>query len=178
MVYYTFSFILIDTNSGDPGFHQWNLKLKDVIEMLRVSALISVSRLANTLQLFYYFRVIHTLTLLFLKIAIIIQIQRAFCSRQRNFTFWMCHVLLWAHVMLYVASIFVALFSCTPRAKAWDFILPGRCIDQFVADSTACGLNIASDILILILPQREIWKMNMSRRRKWGLSLLFGVGIL
>lgn len=56
----------------------------------------------------------------------------------------------------------VAIFQCTPVKKAWLPQTPGTCIDLKVA-LIANGIpNFVTDILILTLPGRSIWKLQAS----------------
>ncbi|OJJ07854.1 hypothetical protein ASPVEDRAFT_47054 [Aspergillus versicolor CBS 583.65] len=56
----------------------------------------------------------------------------------------------------------VAIFQCTPIKKAWLPQTPGTCIDLKVA-LIANGIpNFVTDILILTLPGRSIWKLQAS----------------
>jgi hypothetical protein len=43
---------------------------------------------------------------------------------------------------------------------------------------TLGSFNLVSDIFILILPQRIIWRLNMSREKKIGIALMFAVGLM
>jgi hypothetical protein len=58
--------------------------------------------------------------------------------------------------------------------------LDGNCnqVDDYVWAMTAGIFNIVSDIAILLIPQRAIWKLNMPLNRKIGISFLFALGLL
>jgi len=43
---------------------------------------------------------------------------------------------------------------------------------------SAAVLNVAIDFTICLLPLPELWKLNMSRRKKSGILLMFSVGLL
>ena len=74
--------------------------------------------------------------------------------------------------------IITTILACSPIAKIWNPLITGHCFnlfDQYV--STAC-INTASDIVILILPQVSIWKLQMALRKRLQISAIFFVGIL
>jgi hypothetical protein len=115
--------------------------------------------------------------MLLLRIAIIMQVVRHFVPKGgRNFTFWASQALIALNVVFWMAITFMEVFSCKPINKVWDFYIPGKCLDRhsyLIATST---MNLASEILIMILPQRIIWKLNLSTKQKLELTPLFLVG--
>ncbi len=69
-------------------------------------------------------------------------------------------------------------FHCIPFRKIWDLTVPGTCYNWTYGLLIASIINVVSDVAIFILPQAVIWKLNMSRRRKIGLSFIFTLGLL
>jgi hypothetical protein len=43
---------------------------------------------------------------------------------------------------------------------------------------TSASVQVASDIIMFFLPQRNIWRLQMNWQKKLGVSVIFGVGIL
>lgn len=41
-----------------------------------------------------------------------------------------------------------------------------------------CIYNMLSDVIILILPARSVWKLRIPRKKRIGIVLLFGTGTL
>ncbi|KAF2179435.1 hypothetical protein K469DRAFT_641330 [Zopfia rhizophila CBS 207.26] len=146
------------------GEHQWNVRLKDFIYQQK---------------LLYIATILYGCSVIPLKIAIILQEIRVFVPYGiRDFTFWAGHILIWVNTAFYVACTFVELFGCSPRQKFWDpLIQGGYCVDTLTIHIVSSSFNAASDILILILPQRVIWTLNLTKKRKWGLSAVFLIGI-
>ncbi|KAF1951578.1 hypothetical protein CC80DRAFT_495977 [Byssothecium circinans] len=145
------------------GAHQWNIPYKNLIKYLTLAH-------AATLM----FNVI----MLLLRLAIIVQIMRAFVPpRTRNFTFWAACGLIVANVMFWATITMLEIFSCTPREKLWNPIVEGKCIDRHAYQVASAVMNMASEMLILLLPQRVIWNLSLTRTQRLGLSLLFALGI-
>jgi hypothetical protein len=96
----------------------------------------------------------------------------------RNSFWWTCHVVLGINILFYVASTAVELFQCTPREKLWKMTVPGRCMNTAQLNIVSASVNFASDIIILLLPQKVIWGLQMSKLRKLGVATLFAAGIL
>ena len=83
-----------------------------------------------------------------------------------------------AIVLLWCSSMFVTIFQCRPIHFFWDREPGGSCIN---ARSIFIGMsipNITLDLAVLSVPIPSIWKLQLPRMQKAGLTLLFGVGIL
>ena len=93
--------------------------------------------------------------------------------------YWASHTLIWTNFVFYSACFFLEIFACNPINKAWDpLITTGKCLNVPAINIAAGTFNALSDILILILPQRTIWKLQMSLNRKLGISAIFLTGVL
>ncbi|KAI0415147.1 hypothetical protein F5X98DRAFT_231398 [Xylaria grammica] len=117
---------------------------------------------------------------LLIKISILVNWLRIFVPKNtRGPTFWILHTLIWTNVVFYFITTVTEIVRCYPREKIWNpFYEGGVCTininDQNIATSI---INFISDSTILAAPQWVIWKLQMSRARKWGISLLFVIGI-
>jgi hypothetical protein len=127
----------------------------------------------------------HAATLLFnvimllLRLAIIVQIMRAFVTpRSRNFTFWASWTLIIANVCFWATITMLELFSCSPREKLWNPIIEGKCIDRHAYQVASAVMNMGSEMLIMLLPQRVIWTLSLTRKQRLGLSMVFALGIV
>ncbi|KAI0197539.1 hypothetical protein F4808DRAFT_293191 [Astrocystis sublimbata] len=145
--------------------HQWNIQLKTLKHWQYQTHLASI----------YY-----GLSILFLKLAILVDWLRIFLTPgQRNFIFWSIHFLIWSNAIYYISGTFLEIFQCFPQQKIWDpLFVGGFCTVDIEANNFVSAiLNLVSDLLILAVPQFVVWKLNMSRRRKVGISFIFGIGI-
>jgi large subunit ribosomal protein L36e len=57
-------------------------------------------------------------------------------------------------------------------------ITTGRCLDVRAINIAAAAINTVSDLSILVLPQKVIWELQMSVKRKVGVSAIFLAGVL
>jgi hypothetical protein len=85
---------------------------------------------------------------------------------------------MWVNILYYIAVVVVSALSCFPHEKIWNPSLPGKCANTKAFFITNASLNLTSDIIILVLPHRLIWSLQMSKRKKIGVSLAFAVGIV
>jgi hypothetical protein len=99
---------------------------------------------------------------------------------QKNFMFWTCWIMIGVTTIFYLVLLPVEIFQCTPREKIWNKLYEGGyCIQNPSARNFAGGFIAAiSDLIIFILPQNVIWRLNMSTQRKIGVSILFTFGLL
>lgn len=75
--------------------------------------------------------------------------------------------------------ILVTVFSCRPIAYFWDRDLAGgRCLDVTALAYANSGFAVAQDLLLIVLPVFMLWNLNMSRRKKMLIALMFAVGSL
>lgn len=80
--------------------------------------------------------------------------------------------------MFYSSGVIASASSCRPYKRIWDRTVPGKCINTFILDMTSSGINVTLDLAILLLPQKLIWRLQMTLRRKIGTSIIFGIGVL
>ncbi|XXG99238.1 hypothetical protein Hte_005575 [Hypoxylon texense] len=124
--------------------------------------------------------IFYGLAIMFLKAAILMDWLQIFVpTGQRNLLFWVLHILIWSNILFFASGTLIELFRCHPREKIWNPLFEGgSCPVDIKANNMASGLiNLVSDLAILLAPQWVIWRSNVSRSRKIGVSLLFVIGI-
>lgn len=84
-----------------------------------------------------------------------------------------------AFVMVWVVTItFLFIFICVPVQKLWYPELPGRCINQVGTWIANAASTILTDLVILLMPIPQIWKLHLGTREKIGLTGAFSLGFL
>lgn len=76
----------------------------------------------------------------------------------------------------WVAIQLMTIFQCEPISKAWDTGLEGHCINQLRFYAWNSVPNCLLDFLIVILPMREILRLQTSPAQKAGLAGTFLLG--
>jgi hypothetical protein len=76
-----------------------------------------------------------------------------------------------------VASV-VTVFQCEPISKVWKFGSPGECLDQCVILLAIAIFNLATNIMIILLPMPTIWRLHMPLRKKIALLCIFSIGFM
>jgi hypothetical protein len=70
---------------------------------------------------------------------------------------------------------------CLPVRQFWNLSQDTRkqhCLPEGPVWYTNAGIQIATDLLILALPMPLLWRLQMPRRQKWGIMIVFGLGVL
>ena len=133
------------------------------------------SQWANTAQVIYC-------PLSFLvKMAILLQYLRLFApSRSANRDMWYgAWLTITATFVAYTIFMFWTLFYCTPRRMIWFKLTPnGQCHDVNVIILSQGAFNMASDIVVLLLPISSLWRLKVPLAKKIFITLLFGTGLL
>lgn len=82
--------------------------------------------------------------------------------------------------MYYTAATASQNLACTPHRYNWDKLIPGGgdCVDVKRLNLASACINVVSDVAILILPQQIIWRLQMSTKRRFGVSIIFAAGLL
>ncbi|KAF7551771.1 hypothetical protein G7Z17_g4807 [Cylindrodendrum hubeiense] len=84
----------------------------------------------------------------------------------------MCFVL---YAVIYAL---ISIFGCQPIYASWDVAAQetGTCVDKFRFFLAASVANVVMDLIILLLPLRIVVPLQISRRQKASLLLLFATG--
>ncbi|KAI0525419.1 hypothetical protein F5B22DRAFT_642436 [Xylaria bambusicola] len=157
--------ILITVLHG-PGFfvHQWDLRIRGLEEFLH-SYVLSTTLFCVTLAL--------------AKAAILLEWTHVFVVRSnRSGFYWTCYSMIAINTSLYIATIVTITYACTPRERIWRRYLPGTCINFDAFNIFITTFHLMSDILMLLLPQRIIWKLRLATRQKIGISVVFSGGAI
>ena len=115
------------------------------------------------------------------KMSILTQYLRIFVpTRHGNaYMFWYTTALIILNVLFCIIEFFLIIMNCSPQARLWNRKLSGTCIGPGKSSSVfTAGFNIISDVMILVLPLTRVWRLQMSTRRKLGLSLIFSTGLM
>ncbi|KAF9699863.1 hypothetical protein EKO04_002284 [Ascochyta lentis] len=149
------------------GVHQWDLTVRKAIKHAR---------------LFYISVAVYSLVIIPLKVSLILQIRRIFMPHNRSlharpFVLWTIDSFLVLNVIYYISLILFQFLACRPLAHAWNPLVLGTCVkDKLVVHIISASINTASDLIIVTLPQPIIWRLELSKKRKWGLSAVFLFG--
>jgi hypothetical protein len=77
-----------------------------------------------------------------------------------------------------LSSCLASIFQCTPIKRAWSVqkLEPGHCINVNALFYANAGLDIFQDLIIYVLPMNMLYHIQIPRRQKYALMLVFAVG--
>lgn len=95
-------------------------------------------------------------------------------SKRFKYLCWMTFAFVAATTISFT---FVTILQCVPISNAF-LVVPktGYCVNDQAATWTLSALTVLQDILVLFLPIMEILALQMSSRKKVGVSLVFILG--
>ncbi|KAJ5833618.1 hypothetical protein N7474_001929 [Penicillium riverlandense] len=122
------------------------------------------------LKLVYAFEPIYITTVGIIKLSVLLMYHRIFPVRLIKIGGY----ILGGITIAWVVSVdLVAIFQCTPIARVYNPMLPGHCIDLKAALIGNGVPNFVTDICILALPARLIWRLQASTLQRISIILVF-----
>lgn len=114
----------------------------------------------------------------FLKLSLLFFLIRIFRTTHLNKWIWIAVAFQSAFT---VAFALVTIFQCTPVAyvwQSWSGEYTGKCINVNAASWSMAAIGIAFEIVVLSLPIRELWKLNLSLSKKLYTIAMFSLGFV
>ncbi|CAI7662241.1 unnamed protein product [Penicillium glandicola] len=140
------------------GLHASTLPVEDVI---------LIAKYLVVAEVLYVYNLVWT------KMSILLMYYRIF--RFPYFKTWA--YIIGTFIILWVICItFLFIFICVPVQKLWYPQLPGRCINQVATWVSNAVSTIVTDVVILLLPLPQIWKLQLRTSEKIAISFAFSLG--
>lgn len=138
-------------------------------DTLPISNIVMMAKFLVVAEILYVFNLVWT------KLSILFMYYRIF--RFPYFKRWA--YIIGTFVILWVICItFLFIFICVPVQKLWNPSLPGRCINQVGTWIANAASTILTDLMILLLPVPQVWKLQLRLSEKLALTFAFGLGFL
>ncbi|KAJ4009366.1 hypothetical protein NW752_009668 [Fusarium irregulare] len=144
---------------GETGVHAWE---------------VSLDKLNTGNQLTFISPILYAVCTAFSKMTLALFYRKL--SPQRWWR-WSVYGVLFLVAGYNLAIMLVIIFGCVPFKKSWDLtMLEGSCVDRPMVYVCTAGLGILSDLILLLMPLPMILRLQMPRRQKAGLVVLFVIG--
>ncbi|KAK8052474.1 hypothetical protein PG993_003859 [Apiospora rasikravindrae] len=131
-------------------------------------------------QAAYWFNIVsihYGVTICFVKLTILWLYRRVFSpARHGPFDVGIVSLVVFL-VGFYVATNLAKVWQCVPREKIWVTSLPGSCIDISTLLNVSGVVNTVTDFVILLLPIKAVWNLNLAARKKITVVLVFTFGL-
>lgn len=156
------SFLLTPCTGTSLGFgrHVWNVNPANAIPLL---------------QIYWVSQQLYAVVQLMIQISILALYARVFPARWFRIAVWTGITTFIVQDVIYVGMV---IFRCSPMNAIWDVRVTGRCLDLNRIGFSGAILHIVEHFILLVLPLYELWKLNLSRRKKIQLCLVFTLGSL
>lgn len=126
-------------------------------------------------QTIFAAQVLYALTLGFTKMSITWMMKRIFFEQSYAVVAYAIMAFCFAWM---VQTVLTGVLICQPVNMNWDPALRevGHCGNQMVAFAAVSIVDIITDILILVLPIKLLWDLQMKQSYKIALGIVFGAG--
>ncbi|KAI9155536.1 integral membrane protein [Paramyrothecium foliicola] len=126
------------------------------------------------LRLLFAYEFIYSMCVSTLKLSMLFFYLRVFVTPGfRKITkLTMGFVLLWSS-----GNILQIFLICRPLRKKYDPVSPGVCGDQVASFIAIGAFNAVTDVLVLALPLKTVWSLQMKALAKIGITCVFALGL-
>ncbi|CAD6570796.1 MAG: hypothetical protein ASARMPRED_003940 [Alectoria sarmentosa] len=112
-------------------------------------------------------------TIALAKLSILALYVRVF--RMMNKTFRIAVYVISAWIILWFIGLYLDIFlACRPISSYWE----AHCAPSYTTSIATSVTNIISDVALLVLPQPQIWNLQMPLKKKLSVSFLMLLGVL
>ncbi|TAQ88831.1 hypothetical protein B7494_g2827 [Chlorociboria aeruginascens] len=144
---------------------------------------------SRTIRIFkagYACDILSQLSITFIKLAILTFYSRVFTLRQRAFRIALQIMIIYTIGLGFSGTITLILL-CNPPRYFWyrayalnlippPFELEGSCLNNLVTVGLLLAFDLLEDVFLFIMPIFALWGLQMTKRKKFGVFLAFGVG--
>ena len=93
---------------------------------------------------------------------------------QKGRIFYATWFVIWFNLLYCIALVLVVLTECVNKHMPRG----ATCINSYLLLVTASIINVISDLVMLIIPIYAVWHLQLAKKRKFGLTVVFAVGSL
>ncbi|CAI7633259.1 unnamed protein product [Penicillium glandicola] len=100
--------------------------------------------------------------------------------RSEGYFWWGCVVVIFIQIASGTGIVISLNMQCIPHSAIWDITIlaTSKCFDLYKLQVASASIQLISDVAILLLPQQVIWSLKMTWRKRMGVSIIFGLGLL
>ncbi|RGP79768.1 hypothetical protein FLONG3_2081 [Fusarium longipes] len=142
-------------------------------------------QVTNFGRYFYVMAILYFALQCFLKLSIIFFYLRIFPTKGVRKSLW---TTVGVTSLFGIVFVFVTIFQCRPISwfwTKWEYnpftsgtsSPPGTCADINAITWSSAAINITLDFWILGIPLSQLRKMNLDWKKKWGVGMMFSVGL-
>ncbi|TVY20112.1 hypothetical protein LARI1_G001932 [Lachnellula arida] len=145
------------------GVHEWDLMTEEVHSALYWFNIASIE---------------YGIEILLCKLTILMMYRRVFVPHRWGFFDIVLRTFEAILIFFYFSITVVKIFECNPRARIWNKKLHGTCINIDTMLNSSGLFNMITDILILLVPIKSVWKLQMKKAKKLRVVLVFTFALI
>ena len=107
------------------------------------------------------------------KISTLLLFRRIFPSRGFHRLLWVFGILVLFNIL---TTVVLVIFQCRPIKAAWNPLIKAKCLPMEGIYMGMSGFNVFTDLLLLISPLPQLWRLQVPLRTKLELIGLFCIG--
>ncbi|PGH01028.1 hypothetical protein GX51_05464 [Blastomyces parvus] len=134
-------------------------------------------KITYILKIYYVQEVMYFATMNVTKVSILFFYLRIFPSHRFKIS---CYVVMGITIAYGTAVVLAALFQCTPVHLAWEHWdgehTNYRCSNINLIGWLSAAINIVLDVVIIVMPVKQLLRLALSVKKKIHILLMFGVG--
>ncbi|KAK1998617.1 CFEM domain-containing protein [Colletotrichum falcatum] len=134
--------------------------------------------ISRVLLVFYALSICYMTCLAAIKASILFLYLRIFPDEGFRRILWYTQLI---NLLAFVAYTTTTVFLCQPISyfwTGWAKETEGRCINLNAFAEGNGAFNVIMDVWMLILPLSQVYNLNMKLKKKLGVMLMFGIGII
>lgn len=125
------------------------------------------------LQAIFGITIVYASAIMAIKLSILLFYRRLFITARFKLV---TSIIIGIVLIWWLAVVIVQLLQCRPIQAIWDFSITATCINGTWYYIGVAVPNITTDVIMLCLPVRMVWRLQTSRVHKFALTLTFLTG--
>lgn len=120
--------------------------------------------------------IVYGAVILLTKLSILLLYRRVFVATSGTFLDWLLRGFMAILILFYFSTDIVKIWECLPRESIWNKSVKGTCVNVSALLNTSGLFNTITDVMILLIPVKSVWSLQMDLQRKLGIMAVFTVG--
>ncbi|KAI2621588.1 hypothetical protein GGR54DRAFT_646914 [Hypoxylon sp. NC1633] len=126
-------------------------------------------------KIIFVFNLIWPLPMGFIKLSIARLFQHIFITRKFQIA---GYIVIGLSTCWIIQTVLIGILICQPVERNWNPEAPGSCGDHHAALASVAGVNVLTDLMLLLLPIKPLMTLQITRRQKITLATIFSGGFI
>jgi hypothetical protein len=146
----------------------------DYSDLLKVRNSSLASNQCLTSQWLYASTIVYIPAAFFTRATLLLLIARVFATRK--VASYSVYAFIGFIAAIHIPLLGLRIAVCSPIKAFWDHSASGHCLDQRIIVIAYNSVAVFTDVAIIVIPILLVWKMKVSRRRRFRIIVVLGAG--